>query len=300
MKPIFVAGSALLDIISIIEDRTHDHDCPGVTSLNFGGVAYNIAVNLRAFNLSVRFMTALNDQPFSSAIRHNLEKNHQIECFIKTVPVLNDQIYNGLFHQGHEVMSVWNNEIEKVDFDDAYLNEAMRDASCVILTNDMNKQTLNQLVSIANTSGIPVFISNTTPFLGGNIDHIDGEISGVFGNDEEINQYLKEKGLSTWEEAAIRLKTCLIITRGAKGVSVCMPDGASKKFDVKNREFSGTTLGAGDLFLATIIKFMSQNDLPIADAIHYAMDAASSILDKNHANIEETNQVNKTFAALLE
>ncbi|NCC21868.1 MAG: hypothetical protein EOM26_05320 [Alphaproteobacteria bacterium] len=301
---VFVAGAALLDIVSHITECRHIQDNVGRTTLSFGGVAYNLAVNLKTLGVPAKLMTALNDRALAKMILHELG-NVGVVPHVLTDPKLPDQVYSGIFYKEDQIASVWNDDIERIEFGGAFMEDGIEGASCVVIANDLSRHTTNTLIRLAGDRGIPVFIGNVSMMGALRLGDIEGKRELIFINNEEIDAYIDYSDhLNSWEDAARELGAPLLITKGANGVLLLYPDGETIDYPIRRHEVSGTPLGAGDLFMATTIKFIMQNGQKLEDAIEYSLSSAPTILSRDDANIgrygaydEVLNDMANTFTS---
>lgn len=282
----FVAGSALLDIVSTVTEWRHIEDNIGTTTLNFGGVAYNVAVNLRKLDVPTTLCTALNDSPITQMVLNELTRQ-QVRTHIKRDKTLPDAIYNGIFHQGEEIASVWVNTVEGVNFSEDFIAKGMKNAVCVLITSCLSVQTMNRFIAQANKQNIPVFIGGASLMEVQKLKDITGHVDYFFLNENEMNLLTEGHGetVNGWLEVAKERDASFIITRGGEGVDICMPDGLAKSYKTKRQEVTGNVLGAGDLFMSVAIKEMFFDGQSLPDAIAIAMEHATKILERDDANI---------------
>lgn len=281
----FIAGSALLDIISTVTEYRHIEDNIGTTTLNFGGVAYNVAVNLRKMDIPTTLCTALNDSPITQMILNELTRQ-QVRTHIKVDKNLPDAIYNGMFHNGDEIASVWVNTVENVCFSKQFIQQGMKNAVCMLATSCLSIETLNSFINVANSQNIPVFIGGASLMEVQKLKGITGHVDYFFLNKNEMDLLAEEhEGAGGWLELAQDKNSSFIVTKGAEGVDLCTPEGLVKSYKTDKKEVTGNVLGAGDLFMSVTIKEMFFNGKSLKDAIENAMHIAKEILERDDANI---------------
>lgn len=284
----FIAGSALLDIVSTITNFRHLEDSIGTTSLNFGGVAYNVAVNLRKMDVPTTLCTAMNQSPLSQMIMNELTRQH-VRMHFKIDNALPDGIYNGMFYEGVEKASVWVNTVEQVYFDRPFIEKGLKHAACMLITSCMTIETVNRFIKVANGMHIPVFIGGASLMEVSKLKDIQGKVDYLFINENEMNKLIEALEVQSWQEAA-KMKDChFIVTKGAKGVDFYAPDGSWKCYETVEKSVSGNVLGAGDLFMSVAIKEIVFKNRSLDDAIEEGMKIASEILDRNDGNIGTSN-----------
>lgn len=284
----FIAGSALLDIVSTITNFRHLEDSIGTTSLNFGGVAYNVAVNLRKLDVPTTLCTAMNQSPLSQMIMNELTRQH-VRMHFKIDNALPDGIYNGMFYEGVEKASVWVNTVEKVYFDRPFIEKGLKHAACMLITSCMTIETVNRFIKVANSMNIPVFIGGASLMEVSKLKDIQGQVDYLFINENEMNKLTEALEVQSWQEAA-KVKDChFIVTKGAKGVEFYAPDGSWKSYETVEKSVSGNVLGAGDLFMSVAIKEIIFKNRSLDDAIEEGMKIASEILERHDGNMGTSN-----------
>ncbi len=284
----FIAGSALLDIVSTITDFRHIEDSIGTTSLNFGGVAYNVAVNLRKLDVPTTLCTAMNTSPLSQMIQNELTRQH-VRMHFKIDKKLPDAIYNGMFYEGKEKASVWVNTVEKVRFDKKFIEKGLQNAACMLITSCLTVATMNRFIACANGQNLPVFIGGASLMEVSKLKDIQGQIDYIFINENEMNKLTEALNCASWCEVAKLKNTNLIVTLGAKGVCLCQKNGEKRDFKTEKEVVKGNVLGAGDLFMSVAIKEMIFKQNSIADAIVEGMRLATQILERDDANLGTYN-----------
>tara|TARA_R110000868_G_scaffold190862_1_gene434731 strand:- start:33844 stop:35232 length:1389 start_codon:yes stop_codon:yes gene_type:complete len=281
----FIAGSALLDIVSTITEFRHIEDNIGMTTLNFGGVAYNVAVNLRRLNVPTTLCTAMNNSPISQMIMNELTRQH-VRTYFKIDKSLPDGIYNGMFYEGKEVASVWVNTVEKVVFDKAFIRKGMQNAACLLITSCMTIKNMNKFIQVANDLNIPVFVGGASLMEVSKLKDIEGKVDYYFINANEMDKLTRAvERANSWCDTAVMLNATFIVTKGGEGAEICTPDGDEKVYKTKNENVSGNVLGAGDLFMSMAIKEILFEGASLDNAIAKSMNAAVEILQRDDANI---------------
>ena len=281
----FVAGTVLLDVVSTITDNRDKRDSLGPTTINFGGVAYNVAVNLKRLNVTATLMTALNDTPISQMVINELDYNG-IRLHLKKEKSLRDGIYSGHFLEGEEVSSVWDNILEAYDFSEAFIRKGMKNASCAILSNCLSVTTLNRCIKMANELKIPVFVSGACLGESHKFLELKGNMDCIFCNHLEFEAVAsKAQNINTPKDFVTALKAPVVMTKSDQGVEVFTKEGQSYCFPVETVSVTGNTLGAGDLFMSATIKHYCFQGQKLKESVASSLEIAAKILDRVDANI---------------
>lgn len=284
----FIAGSALLDIVSTITDFRHIEDNVGTTTLNFGGVAYNVAVNLRKLDVPTTLCTAMNESPLSQMIMNELTRQH-VRMHFKVDKTLPDAIYNGMFYEGQEKASVWINTVERVNFDESFIKKGLKNAACMLITSCLTVETINRFIKVANGMNIPVFIGGASLMEVSKLKDIQGQVDYFFINENEMDRLTEALNLSSWADVAKDKNASFIVTKGGDGAELYTADGICKTYDTVHKKVEGNVLGAGDLFMSVAIKEMMFEGSSLDVSIEKGMQKASEILTRDDANIGTDN-----------
>lgn len=300
-RQIFIAGSAQLDVISSMQQpyEKERYQAFGKTIFGFGGVAYNIAVNLRTLGVDVTLMSAMNDSPLSQMLRSQMAQ-YGVRSHILVDETLPESVYNGHFFEGEELNFVCSNTDQLVTFDEKFIRKGMFGASSAIINCSLNVESLNNCVNIANKLDIPIFISGVGDAMAKRIVHITGQISCVFLNTSEMVSLVDEyEGLS-WQDVVNKIGARFIVTRGAEGVSYLRPNEEEIRFGLDGVKERGTALGAGDLFLSYTVKEYIMNFKRWREAIQIAIEKAPEILEREDANIGTADPLSESITRIVD
>ncbi len=295
----FVAGSAQLDVIADSAEPFGVFDRVGNTAVGFGGVGYNISVNLRVLGVDVTLMSAMNDGPISQMIRSELAACG-VRSHILIKENLPDSIYCGHFEDGIEKTFVCNNTDQYATFDQEFIAKGMNGAACVVANCSLNIESFNALVAQANAQDIPVFVSGVSPRMTARLTRCAGRLDYVFLNEPETDCLCAAMDVASEAELAPRFNAVFVITRGARGVSVYQPDGRVHDVDVQKLSVPGNALGSGDLFMASTIFHHFHKGMPLEEALRASFAHAGQILARHDANIGRSNPLAANIGAAIE
>lgn len=287
---IFVQGSALLDVVSTLEDTAHPLGVYGTTQLGFGGVGYNIAINLKVLGSRVTLMSSMNRGPLAQMILAEL-KSFNIRSHIWFDDTLPDGIYCGHFKHGEEGNFVCCNPDELVPVADDFIARGMANAACAIACCSFETSSLNAMIRLANKQKIPFFLSGVGPKMALRVAELRGKIDYIFLNKREVDTLVQYRGdlYQTWHDVAKRHHATLVVTQGAQGVSVISPHGAQTHYPVTQKDVNGNAFGAGDLFMAGMVHNHFTLYMPLPQALHQAVEKVADILTRRDANIGTLN-----------
>lgn len=286
MKPILVAGSAHLDILGQTLSRNDVTDRIGQVTVNIGGTACNIAIDIAHAGGAVRMLSAMNESAFSKIIANYLA-SVGIELHIdyrKDLPTGGFSAH--LDTDGDLVSAVSCMPVERVVFDEARIAAAMDDAQAMVLDCNLSPLGINRLVTMANDRNLPVYVSAVSEEKALRIGTIPGRMKGIFLNQREYRFFCRNTlgAVMPPQDAARALGTIFIVTEGPLGASVAMPDGQSYHVPPPTVGESGTRLGMGDALAAGTILLHEAHGLPFPEAIAKAVKLVEAIGAKQNCH----------------
>lgn len=286
MKPILVAGSAHLDILAKAVTRDDVMDRIGEVSIEVGGTAGNIAINLAHSGSQVRFLTAMNDSPYSKVISDYLS-GHGVELYIDTRKDLPTAGFSAhVDTQGEMVSAVSSMPVERVQFDEQLVARALDCVKAVIVDCNLSNQGINRLVAIANERNIPVYVAAVSEEKSLRIGGISGSVKGIFINLREYRFFCKSIFGSSMPpgNAAKILGINLLITEGASGSTLALKDGTVRTIPPADVNEDGSRLGMGDAMAAGVVLLHEVHELSLENAALTALKLVSRVGSSEHCH----------------
>ena len=281
----YIAGSAHLDIIANVTESANVVDKIGTVNYEFGGTAYNFAMNMQNSGVQTIFTGAFNQSPISQMIITEM-MNQGILTHIKTISSLPEAGFCAQLVKGDLFSAVSSMPVEKVEFDEEFFDHGMKNAKCLVLDCNLSVKSLNNAVKSANKKGVPVYVAGVSEAKCFRALEIDHKVDVIFVNEREMEYLLNTmSGVQTWGEISKAVACTFIVTQGNKGVSLCKTTGEVQEFNVKAVEAEVNTLGAGDMFTSTFIKAHAFANASFADSIHQGIQAAAEILKRENASL---------------
>lgn len=288
MQPntIMVAGSAHLDILARAKNRDDVIDRIGSLFIEIGGTACNIAINLAHAGVKVRFLSAMGESAFSKVIVDYLAASG-IEPHI----VMRKDLPTGGFSahvntKGEMVGAISDMPVERVNFDQDSIVAAMDDVKAVVLDCNLSALAINRLVTFANDRGLPVYVAGVSEEKSLRIGSVVGKIKGVFLNRKEYEFFCRSvmSNLIKQTDAAKILKTAIMVTDGARGSTLALPDGTSKQIPPPELDGDGSRLGMGDALVAGTVLLHEVHRLPLEEAAEKALKMVSWVGSSDHCH----------------
>lgn len=295
----FVAGSAHLDLLATETGTTSVLDKVGRVQIAVGGCACNIATNLVALEIPVRFVSAMNRSPYSKIVIEYL-KSHGVDPFID----MNDQLSVGAFSahigpDGELRSAITSAPIEEHVFQAEAIAGALTGAACAIIDCNLSSESLNLMVDVANSLGVPVYVAGVSEVKALRILDIRGRVEAVFLNRRELAFLRSQRlpGPARYEDVAAALHTTLVVTRDRDGVIIA-GDGEVESLPVARSAARVNTLGAGDAFLSALVAYHAFRDCSYSDAARQALDVVRASLEREHCNLGTEKAVDSILASL--
>lgn len=295
----FVAGSAHLDLLATEVGTTSVLDKVGRVQIAVGGCACNIATNLVALKVPVRFVSAMNRSPYSKIVIEYL-KSHGVEPFVD----MNDDLPIGAFSahigpDGELKSAVTSAPIEAHVFKAEAIAGALTGAGCAIIDCNLSSDALNLIVDVANSLNVPVYVAGVSEVKALRIPDVRGRVEAVFLNRREL-AFLRSRRLTKptrYEDVAAALNTTLIVTRDRDGVLIAT-EGRVEMLPVASSGARVNTLGAGDAFLSALVAYHAFGDSSYTEAARQALDVVRVSLEREHCNLGEGKAVDSILASL--
>lgn len=282
---VFVAGSAHLDVLGQITGDEGTVDKVGDATIEIGGTACNIAVNLASLGFRPRLLTAMREQsPYSKIVASYL-KEHGVDVRIVNQESLRAAVFSVHIGADGEMLSaVSSMPVEFATFDDDVVSECMENAKCAILECNLSGKTLEQFTRIAGEKNIPVYISGVSEEKSLRIADINSRIQGVYFNSKEARYFGKRIVANTNPlRIADKLGCNVVVTQDRNGVSVI--ESGEEHF-VAPPELNNPihTLGAGDALMAySVVKHIFEG-IPLSAAVEGGVQFAKTIIERNNCN----------------
>lgn len=280
---VLVVGSAHLDILARASLRDDVIDRQGSVSIEIGGTAFNIANDLCRVGARVRLMSAMGTSAYSRMIESYLQ-----EQGIETAIVFDATLPPGGFSahldtHGEMVSAISCMPIEHAMFDDGKVLSAMQGMQAVVADCNLGPRMLGRLVTLANDTGVPVFLCATSEEKSLRMSGLAGTIEGIFLNQREYEFFCRHEfdgRVPPPQETARHMKTTFVLTRGDQGTLVVDPQGQEHTVAPADiGEGGGSRLGMGDALAAgTIFHYLKGQPLPqaVASSMHLVAEIGQS------------------------
>ena len=302
----YIAGSAHLDIIASVTGQANVVDKIGTVQYEFGGTAYNFAMNLQLSGVDTVFTGAFNHSPISQMILTEM-MNQGIRTHVKTIGTLPEAGFCAQLVGGDLYSAVSSMPVEHVTFGEDFFKQGMghgherksSKAKCLVLDCNLSGETLNKAAKVAKTQGVGVYVAGVSEAKCVRILEIQHPIEVVFVNATEMSYLVTHvEGAQTWEDVAKHKNCAFVVTQGANGVTLCEANGQAQHFSVRAIKTNANTLGAGDMFSATFIKTHAFEGKTFAAAIEAGIQAAANVLERENASLGRQQALNSNIESI--
>jgi len=296
---VLCAGAVHLDIIAKAQSGMPVTDKAGTVSLEIGGSAGNIAVNLATAGTKVRLLSALNGSAYAKVISSQLQQ-FNIDTFIVTVERLPTAVHS--LHLGIDnkiASAVTCSPIDQVEFDNLYVNTALSDVMAIVIDCNLGLETINQLIGIANTRAIPAYIVSVAEEKSVKLTGITGTVEAIFMSRKD-HAYLSAKHLQCDEDikgTSTLLQSTIVICDPANGVSWISRDFVPRYHqELKMADEAG--IGMVDAVAASVVRGVESMLLPMEDAVISSMSMLEALSRSSHCNIGDGGKMESYLAIL--
>lgn len=280
---ILVIGACNLDLQGVPEDTLKFHDSNiGKINIRLGGVARNIAVNLKKLMTNIKFITVLGENFYSNKLIDDLNIRRIDTTDILRVPDETISMYLSILDNNGEMVSgITDMDILKYITPD-FLKEkvdVIKNAEIIVVDTNISQESLEYIASIKGTNQklvVDTVSIKKSERIKNILDKIDVlktnklELESIFGktfrNKKEMRQAMREliaKGVKD-----------VYITLGYDGI-LAMNAKKSLKLPLPIVKHVEDITGANDIFTAALV-YCAKNDLPLTKTAKVAQ--AASIL----------------------
>ena len=297
---VFVSGSIHLDLISNVVEHPETLDKIGDLSIEVGGTAYNVAVNLQSFDgCQVTFHSALRDTSLSKILVDEVRRFGitPLFTFSETLPHsgFSAHLYNGDLVSAVSSIAI---DTYTVPLSDEICS-AVKSSDIVVADCNHNEESLRNLQVVAAEYGKPFVVCAVSEGKALRLRHLQPD--AVFMNSREF-KFLHDSGvLESLEKPHSNSKNApyLCITSGESGAVVkssgkVIASTLASKIDGPVKTF----LGAGDAFCAGVIYAFYGQKQTLADALGYGAIVAARVIRSQSCNVGGDNTINRHLSEL--
>ena len=257
-----------------------------------GGAPLNVALRMASYGIPTTMISRIGDDKEGQDIkeyilRHQLESILQVDSELQTGKVVVDLDKNGDAEYTILKPVAWDNIVYSKAIETATMNSEIFIFGSLICRSEVSKTTLIKCLEIANFRVFDVNLRNpvieieTLKMLMSKSDFLKFNESELFYICKELG--FEEKVISKCIEFISEISSCkeICVTRGGKGVVLFIDNKFyhNSGFKVNIRD----TVGAGDSFLATLLKELKTGKPPM-QALDFASAVGSLVASKEGAN----------------
>jgi diguanylate cyclase (GGDEF)-like protein len=290
MRPprILCIGSAHLDILSSVTGDTTALDRIGRTTLEVGGTACNVAINLARLGASTTLLTALDNSALADIVVRHIDDSG-VELRLKRGTAGDPLIASFCAHldsAGELISAVSSMPVENTRFS---VEKTKGRWDAVFIDANLHPLEIKRLAE--RFSKTLVFLAAVSEEKSQRLLPALPSITAFFCNEREMNYLEKKSGLSPQKMSE---DFCTVFnTRGENGADVWV-GGERINVPAVRRPRGGNRLGAGDALAAATIFHICQGSTP-AEAIKKSMPYAIEVAESINTNVGKAAPIERAI-----
>ena len=299
MTKIIVIGASNIDIIAKSYNKLIPNDSNiGSIELHYGGVARNIAENIKLLNEKIYFLSIFSNDHLGNILYNKCKNDGFNLTYSKIINTHKTSTYLALMDQNNDMNVAINdmsiiNELKIKDINKALIN--FKENDYVIIDNNISKETIKYILTNKHYKvAIDPISINKIYKIKDLLPYID-----IF----KPNLY-QAKALTNLNKPIDIAKQ--LISTGIKELCITLNKDGVLYYNSNNNTYHRqyinndiniiNTTGSGDSFLATYITYR-KNNYPIDQSISYALIASTLTIQTN--TIVNTNINTKLLDKLI-
>ena len=279
-------GASHIDNILKLENKYKLYRTNPVHSLKqSGGVAHNIANNIKLFTNNINLFSLPNKQIrkniFQKKIKYHSISNIQNDSFYTAVLNESGKLFLGLAsNEAYEKLKKINNLI---------INKYIKKNSYIIIDLCFNKSLTNNIINYYYKRNIKIMVAGTSLFKIYRIRKSLNKITALSLNEDEILMLSRKKTIQQSINYILNKNSeiSLVITRGSKPVIMVLNGiryiGIVPKIKIKNEN------GAGDALAAMFFLCIAANFHPITILSLSIAFGCLNVMDYKYINMAKFN-----------
>ena len=298
-----VIGSAHLDVIATADANQNLTDKQGQVSIEIGGSAGNIALNLKQLGASVSLLTASNQSTYSTLVM-NLLQRKGVDVFVEK----NDDLPLSAFSahldaKGEMIGAVTCAGVELHKFSDEVLEGALANANCVIVDCNLSQSELLRITSLCSERFIPVYATGVSEQKALRLAEIAPILEAAFINRREAlyiaEHAFGEKNQVDLAKLAEKMATTLVVTDGVKEAIVAraVPRKVTR-INPQTQKDVQNVLGMSDAFIASTVFALMSFEMGIEDSAYTMLPYLSGIASRTGCNLAESGMLDSMMGEL--
>lgn len=223
-KHIAITGAVCLTSVSNITDETSSNLFKGTTEHKLGGDGINIAKHIATENTNVELLTALKSNSMLRQMMNDSLKDNAFKVKIDHNNSLNDSTENIIIKDNRNILHIKNNTLDEHLFDVEKLDMHILNASLLIISTEVSKQSFYDSIMLANKYKVPIFMLMSTGSILSFHELSNCEFDYLFLSQADADGLLKESTFESLDELSKNLNAQLIINNKDDGITIADPD----------------------------------------------------------------------------
>lgn len=298
MVRLMVAGSAHLDVIASVSGDEFTLDKIGTISIEVGGTACNIALNLLQLGAHVNFLTAMNNSPHAQFVAGYLGAQGAELIIDKNQNLPLSAFSAHINLQGELESAITATSIALHKFTDDRVEEALRGVDAVVIDCNLSQETIWQIIRLATERLLPIFAAAVSEEKSLRILGITPALTAFFLNNRELSYIRNHLGSKARHpsELNVKLGTTLVVTQGDQGAYIARPHCTDLSYiEAPIVDVIGNTLGMGDAFMAATVYGHIAMDQTLEQAANAALPLVAQIANRSNCNQSEEGGLDRVL-----
>lgn len=297
-------GSAHLDVIAKSTGDERCVDQPGLTTIEVGGTACNVAINWARMGAQAHLVTAIDGGMISSMVVDHCKKQGVV-VHTENNPLLGAGVFSAhLDSQGDLMSAISHMPVEEHEFSTDFLDIVLDDADYVLLDCNLSSSELNNLALECLARGIPFCIAGVSEEKALRMQSVRSMPTLISMNlkeakffNEEVIESDASEPMEYISEVCDFMRAPCIVTMGERGAVYFSEEETPIYEKPEEIKEDGNRLGAGDGFLAAFILAVVMGATHAA-ALKRATRVGGLIASKSIANLGRNQPLEEAFADL--
>lgn len=300
---VFVAGAAHIDILAKAACQSTDGmlDRPGKVSIEIGGTAANIAVNLRSLGTKTKLLTALpENSAYASLVKLYLLDNG-IELAVHSEPGMGNAAFSAhLDHTGEMMSAVTESPIDTVTFPEEFINAALLGANACISDCNLSSAAIRQMAVAASAIKIPFFVAGVSEAKVTRLITLKGlPITAIVINQKELLTLSACINIVSPIKIAEYFNANLIVTQAQNGLSIFTPFAETTTISAAQQLLQNNFLGSGDAIVAGIVLHHLEG-INLIESAQKATHISASVISRENCSLGNHGAVEKAIFSMDE
>jgi diguanylate cyclase (GGDEF)-like protein len=301
---ILVVGAAHIDILAKASSplTCGMMDRPGKVSIEVGGTAANIAVNLRSLGARTKLLTALPEySAYASLVKLYLHDSG-VELVVHSEPDMSHAAFSAhIDHSGEVTSAITESPLDYIALPDDLVCSAMTGARVCIADCNLSVADLRRIAIAAAAINAPLFVAGVSEAKSGRLLALNGlPVTAIIINQKELVALSVHVGHTEPMKIAKYFSAVLIVTKEKNGLSIFTPNEGCLNIPVAEQiadEIDGNFLGGGDAIIAGVAAYCARG-YSIFEAAQKAMQLSASVISRSNCSLGQNGAIEQAIRSM--